>query len=123
MKTTMKPQEIANRMEGICRITESEDKFREAKSEAKFPPKVAMAIAKNRKILEDEFRFIQEQQKKNEEIAEQKNIELKDVPEQMELLRSDIEIEIHTISADDLNKCKEMTSADYYDLMFMVEQN
>ena len=68
MKATMKPQEIVNRMEGVCRITESEDKFRDAKAEAKFPPKVAMAIAKNRKVLEDEFRFIQEQQKKNEEM-------------------------------------------------------
>lgn len=121
MKTTMKPQEIVNRLEGLGKIVSAEEKFCEAKAEAKFPPKVAMAIAKNRKVLEDELRFVQEQQKKNEIIAEKSGKELKDVPEQKKLLESDIEMDIRTISEDDLETCRELSSSDYYDLMFMLE--
>ena len=121
MKIKMKPQEIVNKMEGLSRVVSAEEKYCETKAAAKYPVSVAMAIAKNRKVFEDEILFIQEQQRKNQLIAEKSGKDLGDVKEQKELLETEIEIDIRTVSEKDIMEARDLSSADYYDLMFMVE--
>lgn len=118
----MKPQDIVNAIEGLGRVIKAEDKFCEAKAEAKFSPKIALAIAKNRKVLEGELQLIRELQEKHEAIAEKTGKELKDLPEQVELMRSEMDVEIYSIPESLLDECRELTSADYYGLMFMTDE-
>ena len=122
MEIKMKPQEIVNAMEGLLKVIKSEEEYCKAKAAAKFPPLVAMAIAKNIKKLENELAIVQEQQKKNQGIAEKRNVDLKDVQEQKELLKAEISIDIHEVEENNLLESKDLSSSDFCNLLFMVKQ-
>lgn len=121
MEVKMKPQEIVNDLEGLLKVTKSEEEYCKVKAETKFPPLIAMAIAKNIKILEEEVSLIQEQQKKNQSIAEKRNIDLKDVQEQKELLQTEISIDIHEVAESDLLESKDLSLSDFCNLLFMTK--
>ncbi len=122
MKIKMKPQEIVSNLEGMLKVIRSEEEYCKEKAAAKFPPLVAMAIAKNVKALEGEVTIIQEQQQKNQSIAEKRKIDLKDVQEQKDLLQTEISVEIHEVSEDGLLKSKDLSSSDFCNLLFMLKQ-
>lgn len=122
MEVKMKPQEIVNALEGLLKVTKSEEEYCKARAQAKFPPLVAMAIAKNIKKLEGEIGLIQEQQQKNQNIAEKRGIKLEDVQEQKDLLRAEMDIEIRKVSENDLMESKDLSSSDFCNLLFMVKQ-
>lgn len=121
MEIKMKPHEIVNALEGLLKVTKSEEEYCKVKAEAKFPPLIAISIAKNIKILEEEVSLIQEQQKKNQSIAEKRNIDLKDVKEQKELLQTEISINIHEVEENNLLESKGLSSYDFCNLLFMTK--
>lgn len=122
MEIKMKPQEIVNCLEGLLKVIELEEKYCETNATAKFPPSIAIAIAKNKKTLEEEVTIIQEQQQKNQMIAENSGKELKDVQEQKDLLQTELTIEIYEVSENDLLKSKDLSSSDFCNLLFMLKQ-
>lgn len=122
MEIKMKPQEIVNTLGGLLKVIRSEEEYCKEKAAAKFPPLIAMAIAKNVKALEGEVALIQEQQQKNQSIAERREIDLKDVQEQKDLLQTEMVIEIHEVSESDLLESKDLSSSDFCNLLFMVKQ-
>lgn len=122
MEIKMKPQEIVNCLEGLLKVIELEEKYCEINATAKFPPSIAIAIAKNKKALEEEVTIIQEQQQKNQMIAENSGKELKDVQEQKDLLQTELTLEIYDVSENDLLKSKDLSSSDFCNLLFMLKQ-
>lgn len=122
MEVKMKPQEIVNALEGLLKVTKTEEEYYKAKAAAKFPPLLAMAIAKNIKNLEGEVVLIQEQQQKNQNIAKKRGINLEDVQEQKNLLRAEMDVEIHKVSENDLMESKDLSSSDICNLLFMLKQ-
>ncbi len=122
MEIKMRPQEIVNCLEGLLRVIAAEGKYCEVKAAAKFLPSIAIAVAKNKETLEKEAALIQEQQRKNQIIAEKRGIDLKDVQEQKELLQTELSITIQGVSENDLLKSKDLLSSDFCDLLFMLEQ-
>lgn len=122
MEIKMKPQEIVSTLEGLLKVTKSEEEYCKAKAAAKFPPLLAMAIAKNIKTLEGEVVLIQEQQQKNQSIAEKRGISLEDLQEQKDLLRAEMDVEIHKVSENDLMESKDLSSSDICNLLFMLKQ-
>lgn len=121
MEVKMKPQEIVKALEGLLKVTKSEEEYFEVKAAAKFPPTIALNIAKNIKILEGEVVLIQQQQEKNQSIAEKRNIELKDVQEQKDLLQTEISVDIHEVEESDLLESKDLSSSDFCNLLFMTK--
>lgn len=122
MEVKMKPQEIVNTLEGLLKVTKTEEEYCKAKAAAKFPPLVAMAIAKNIKNLKEEVVFIQEQQQKNQSIAKKRGISLEDAQEQKDLMRAEMDVEIHEVSENDLMESKDLSSSDICNLLFMLKQ-
>lgn len=121
MEIKMKPQEIVKALEGLLKVTKSEEEYCEVKAAAKFPPTIALNIAKNIKILEGEVALIQQQQEKNQSIAEKRNIDLKDVQEQKNLLQTEINVDIHEVAESDLLESKDLSSSDFCNLLFMTK--
>lgn len=117
----MKPLEIKNSLNALYRVVEREEALFKEKTETRFTPTVAIAIAKNRKILEEEIKTLASIEEKNKKIAETKKKKLEELGEQKELMNSDIEVEIKKVSFEEVEKSKELTSSDYFDLLFMVE--
>lgn len=122
MEIKMKPQEIVNCLEGLQKVIKSEEEYCKTKATAKFHPQIAIAIAKNKKTLEKEMFFIQEQQQKNQDIAKEREIDLKDVQEQKDLLQTEMAMEINGVSESDLLGSKDLSSSDFCNLLFMVKQ-
>lgn len=122
MEIKMKPQEIVSALEGLLKVTKMEEEYCKTKAMAKFPPSLAIAIAKNIKSLEREVVLIQEQQQKNQSIAEKRGISLEDVQEQKDLLRAEMDVEIHKVSENDLMESKDLSSSDICNLLFMLKQ-
>lgn len=122
MEIKMKPQEIVKALEGLLKVTKTEEEYCKAKAAAKFPPLLAMAIAKNIKNLEGEVVLIQEQQQKNQSIAKKRGINLEDIQEQKDLLRAEMDVEIHKVSENDLMESKDLSSSDICNLLFMIKQ-
>lgn len=123
MTKKWKPIEIANALKGLCGVTEREEKYCDANAETKFPAGVAIAIAKNRRALEHEFNVLAELEKKNKSVASRKGEKLEKLPEQIELMRSEIEVEISVVPLSELEKGKGLTSEDFYDLFFMTDNS
>lgn len=117
----MKPKEISNSVLGIGKVMEAEEKYFTETSKPKFTPKVAIAIARNKRVLDEEFKIIYEIQSQNEKIAEKQKVKIENLKEQKDFLDTELEVQIEKVSQSDLDDCNDLTSADYYALMFMVE--
>lgn len=122
MTKTMKPMEIANALNQLGKVTEREKKYCDAMAKTKFSTGVAIAIARNKKKLEHEFKMVADIEERNKDIAKKRKVELQTLPEQMELMKSEIEVEIATISLSELEKGNDLISEDFYDLFFMTEE-
>ncbi len=121
MKQKMKVIDLAERIKNLNDLIQREVDYVEKCDGVKFHPKVSIAIAKNAKALADELKLIIEQQSKNEQLAEKKGVELAKLPEQKELLNTDVELDICTIKAADVED-SQVTAADVLALMFMTEE-
>ena len=133
----MKLGEIRGKLEGLLKITGKT-----------FPAKVSYAIAKNSKLLEMEYKDLEEQRMKICESYADKDEDGKAVTQEKdgnmvyvfsgkaqeqlnkeyaELLEEKIEIDIHTIDAAELDKCEKSerfdipTAADYMAMEFMFK--
>lgn len=133
----MKLGEIRGRLEGLLRIADKT-----------FPAKVSYAIAKNLKLLESEFKDLEEQRIKICESYANKDEDGKAVTQEKDgntvyvfsgdaqeqcnkeyadLLGEEIDLDIHTVEASELDKCDESerfdipTTADYMAMEFMFK--
>lgn len=129
----MKLGEIQGRLQAILNIAEK-----------KFPVKVSYAIMKNEKVLESEYKDLDQQRIKICEAYAEKDSEgkalVKDEKyvfsqknqkacdrEYKELLEEEVEIEIYTVDAEELDKCDDNsrydvpTAADYMAMDFMFK--
>lgn len=133
----MKLGEVKGRLVGLLNTAEK-----------RFPAKVSYAIYKNQKILENEYKDLEEQRLKICESYADKDKDGKAVTRQKdgntvyvfsgkaqeqlnkeyaELLEEEIEVDIHTIDVKELDKCEESerfdipTAADYMAMEFMFK--
>lgn len=129
----MKLGEIQGRLQAILNIAEK-----------KFPAKVSYAIMKNEKVLESEYKDLDQQRIKICEAYAEKDSDGKAIvkdgkyvfsennqvvcdKEYKELMDEEIEVDIHTIDVMELNKCDENgrydvpTAADYMAMDFMFK--
>lgn len=129
----MKLSEVQVRLQGLLNI-----------SGKKFPAKVGYAIMKNEKVLETEYKVLDQQRIRIcEEYAEKDdegNAIIKEEKyvfssrnkaacdkEYKELLTEEIEVDIYTIDAEELDKCDDSgrydvpTAADFMALEFMLK--
>lgn len=137
----MKLGEVRGKLEGVSRVAGKT-----------FPAKVNYAVAKNLKMLESEFKELEEQRikicesyadKDEDGKAKTKTVKTNngetsmyvfsgDAQEQCnkeyaELLGEEIEVDIHTVDAAELDKCDESerfdvpTAADFMTLEFMFK--
>lgn len=118
----MKPAVILDALHRLNKVAEREGKYCDANAGIKFTPQAAIAIAKNRKELEREIEIVAEVEERNREMAKKQKSDLKNLPEQKELMRSELDITLMMVSLSELEKCKDLTSEDFYDLMFMTEE-
>ncbi len=134
----MKLGEVKGRLAGLLKIAEKT-----------FPAKVSYAIAKNLKLLESEYKDLEEQRIKicesyadkdenGKAMRQEKDgntvyVFSEDAQEQCnkeyaELLEEEVEVNIHTIDVAELDKCEESerfdipTAADYITMDFMFKQ-
>lgn len=121
MKQKMKVFELASKSRELDALIKRELDYVEKCGGVKFPPKISIAIAKNAKAFAEELKVICEQENKNEQLAEKKGVKLSELPEQKELLNTDVELEICTIKAADV-EASQVTAADVLALMFMTEE-
>lgn len=133
----MKLGEVKGRFAGLLKI-----------SEKTFPAKVSYAIARNLKLLEKEYKDLEEQRlkicesyadkdKDGKAVTRQKDgntvyVFSEEAQEQLnkeyaELLDEEIDIDIHTVDVKELDKCEESerfdtpTAADYMAMEFMFK--
>ena len=133
----MKLGEVKGRFAGLLKI-----------SEKTFPAKVSYAIARNLKLLEKEYKDLEEQRMKICESYADKDEDGKAITQEKdgntvyvfsgkaqeqlnkeyaELLDEEIDIDIHTVDAGELDKCEESerfdipTAADYMAMEFMFK--
>ncbi len=129
----MRLSEVQGRLQGLLNI-----------SGKKFPAKVSYAIMKNEKALESEYKVIDEQRIKICEAYAEKDDEGNAIvkeekyvfssanqaacdKEYKELLAEEIEVDICTIDAEELDKCDDSsrydvpTAADFMTLEFMFK--
>lgn len=118
----MKPKEISNALNQIGKAMERETAYCETNAKAKFTPKVAIAMARNRKVLEQELSAVIGIEEKNKKIAEQKGVALESLEEQKEFMNTEIDVCLTMVSEEDIGGCNDLLSADYYALLFMKEE-
>lgn len=133
----MKLGEVRGRLEGLLKVADK-----------RFPAKVSYAISKNQKILENEYKDLEEHRIKICESYADKNENGKAVTQEKDgnmlyvfsgdaqeqcnkeyadLLGEEIEVDIHTVDAEELDKCDESerfdipTAADYMAMEFMFK--
>lgn len=133
----MKLGEVRERLEGLLKVAKKT-----------FPAKVNYAVAKNLKLLESEFKDLEEQRIKicesyadkdenGKAVTQEKDgntvyVFSKEAQEQLnkeyaELLEEKIEVDIHTVDVKELDKCEESerfdipTAADYMAMEFMFK--
>lgn len=133
----MKLGEIRGKLEGLLKTADKT-----------FPAKVSYAIAKNLKLLESEFKDLEEQRIKICESYADKDEDGKAVTQEKDgntvyvfsgdaqgqcnkeyadLLGEEIDLDVHTVEASELDKCDESerfdipTAADYMAMEFMFK--
>ena len=121
MNVKMTASELAERNHLLQDVIEREKKYIDHSGELKFTPKVSIAIAKNVNAITDEIKLIMKEQDKNKEIADQKGIELSELPAQKELMNAEVEVNLKTVTENDIEQCK-VSSIDVLALMFMTKE-
>lgn len=116
----MKASEIVANLNGILEVQKSEEMYFNENKKNKFSSGIAISIAKNRKLLLEEYERIAEIERKNQEIAKKQKIDISVLKEQKELLETEIEVSIKKIKEEDLLGC-DISSKDVSNLMFMIE--
>lgn len=133
----MKLGEVRRRLEGLLKVADK-----------RFPAKVSYAISKNQKILENEYKDLEEQRIKICESYADKDENGKAVTQEKDgnmlyafswdaqeqcnkeyadLLGEEIEVDIYTVDASELDKCDESerfdipTPVDYMAMDFMFK--
>lgn len=116
----MKPIEISNAIRQLTNVMEAEGKYCDENAKPKFSSKVAIAIAENRKKLEDKLMTIIQIEERNKKIAEKRGVPIEKLEEQRELMNTDMEIDINYIKKKDLEKCDGLSTMDFYCILFMT---
>lgn len=121
MNVKMTASELAERNHLLQDVIEREKKYIDHSGELKFTPKVSIAIAKNVNVLMDEIKLIMKEQDKNKVIADQKGVELVELPAQKELMNAEIEVDLKMVTENDIEQCK-ISSIDVLALLFMTKE-
>lgn len=116
----MKATQIVENLSNLISMQRREEDFFEGNKRNMLRPKVAIAIAKNIESLRKEYQLIVKLEEKNLSIAKEKDITMKDLPEQKELLELEFDIDIKMVSEKDIESC-EVSTSDVMALMFMTE--
>lgn len=87
---------------------------------ANFSPKVAIAISKNAKILENELKDFRELEAKYAKAAKEQGIQLDEYEPQQDMMNMETEVDIRTITENDLEKCDGIMAVDVLALEFMT---
>lgn len=118
----MKPMVLVSLLRQINETMEREEAYITSVGEGKFTPRVAIAMAKNKRKLEEEVQVIAEIEEKNKKLAESKGIPLEELKEQREFMEAELDVDLETVTEGDISGCDGLTSKDFYVLLFMTEE-
>ena len=121
MKVKMTASELAEKNHLLQGVIEREKEYIDHSGELKYTPKVSIAIAKNVNVIMDEIKLIMKEQDKNKAIADQKGVELAELPAQKELMNAEIEVDLKMVTENDIEQCK-ISSIDVLALLFMTKE-
>lgn len=121
MKVRMTASELAEKNHLLQGVIEREKEYIDHSGELKYTSKVSIAIAKNVNVLMDEIKLIMKEQDKNKVIADQKGVELVELPAQKELMNAEIEVDLKMVTENDIEQCK-ISSIDVLALLFMTKE-
>lgn len=118
----MKPMELVSLLRQINEAMEREESYIASAGEGKFTPQVAIAMAKNKRKLEEEVQMIAGIEEKNKKLAETKDIPLEELKEQRDFMDTELDVDLTTVTEGDISGCSGLTSKDFYVLLFMTEE-
>lgn len=118
----MKPMELVSLLRQINEVMEREEAYIASAGEGKFTPQVAIAMAKNKRKLEEEIQMIAGIEEKNKKLAESKGVALEKLKEQRDFMETELDVDLTLVTEGDISRCSGLTSKDFYVLLFMEKK-